>query len=318
MTLSARADVPSTRSSPVSCFALLATVLLAGLPVPAQADSALHRRLRPLDGVRLGFRALGRRLVGRRWILRLHGEQRRDRERCRSRTLPSRPAPRYPRPTSPCVPPSSCRRRTHVLLLDRGAGCSPTARPTGAGPGSTPTAGCTAQVVRVSGGSERMLGVSLATDGLGRPAGDRRAPGHRHQPGGRQEQVLRSPAATRPTGRSTSSDSASARIGPPARSACTPTTRGGATDDASHDGLLGLGGERDVGTVPPATPSTPTQRRAASGSHGSAAVGTTAYAVPSGAVFVATSGNDANAGTSTSPVRTVTKALTKVQGVARS
>ncbi len=47
---------------------------------------------------------------------------------------------------------------------------------------------------------------------------------------------------------------------------------------------------------------------------GSASVGSTAYRPPSGAIFVATSGNDNARGTQTAPVRTIAKALGLVSG----
>ena len=59
--------------------------------------------------------------------------------------------------------------------------------------------------------------------------------------------------------------------------------------------------------TPPAPPGSPTS------GHGSAPVGSTSYSVPADAVFVATNGSDSAAGTQASPVRTVTKALTKVR-----
>jgi parallel beta-helix repeat protein len=62
-------------------------------------------------------------------------------------------------------------------------------------------------------------------------------------------------------------------------------------------------------TPPPVVPAVPTPTPS---TRGSAAVGTTSYPVPSNAVFVSTSGNDGAAGTQAAPVRTVTKALTKV------
>ncbi|SDR75785.1 parallel beta-helix repeat (two copies) [Friedmanniella luteola] len=66
--------------------------------------------------------------------------------------------------------------------------------------------------------------------------------------------------------------------------------------------------------APPAPPvvAKPTATPAASGKHGAAAVGSTAYPVPSNAVFVSTSGSDSASGSKSAPVRTVTKALTKV------
>jgi parallel beta-helix repeat protein len=67
----------------------------------------------------------------------------------------------------------------------------------------------------------------------------------------------------------------------------------------------------------PSAPATPAQAAPAASTstgHGSAAIGSTSYAVPSGAVFVATNGNDASAGTAGAPLRTVTKALSKVKG----
>lgn len=62
--------------------------------------------------------------------------------------------------------------------------------------------------------------------------------------------------------------------------------------------------------APPAAPAAP----AATTSGGSAAVGSTKYAVPSGAVFVSPSGSDAASGSQSAPVKTVTKALTKAKG----
>lgn len=46
--------------------------------------------------------------------------------------------------------------------------------------------------------------------------------------------------------------------------------------------------------------------------HGAAPIGSTSYPVPASAVFVSTSGSDSAPGTRSAPVRTVTKALTKV------
>jgi parallel beta-helix repeat protein len=72
----------------------------------------------------------------------------------------------------------------------------------------------------------------------------------------------------------------------------------------------------DTASTPPPAPPAPEapEEPASSGSTGtgSAAVGTTSYAVPSGAVFVSPSGNDAAAGTSGAPLKTVTKAIAKV------
>jgi parallel beta-helix repeat protein len=74
--------------------------------------------------------------------------------------------------------------------------------------------------------------------------------------------------------------------------------------------------------VPAAAPVAPptTQDPPASGtssplrsSYGSAAVGSTSYAVPSGAVFVSTSGSDSGDGSAAKPFATVTKAITKVR-----
>ncbi len=67
-------------------------------------------------------------------------------------------------------------------------------------------------------------------------------------------------------------------------------------------------------TPPPTAPPTPAPNPAPSGSRGSVAVGSTKYPVPSGAIFVATNGSDSNAGTQSAPVKTVTKAITKVPG----
>lgn len=66
--------------------------------------------------------------------------------------------------------------------------------------------------------------------------------------------------------------------------------------------------------APPAPPvvTTPVASPAPSGKRGAATIGTTAYPVPSNAVFVSSSGSDAGTGSVSSPVRTVTKALTKV------
>ena len=102
----------------------------------------------------------------------------------------------------------------------------------------------------------------------------------------------------------------------------------------SAAGAVGAGGENAVGNAavtlvtkslsattdatvtPPATDPPPPAGEGATSTGstgtGSAAVGTTSYAVPSGAVFVSPSGNDANAGTSAAPVKTVTKAISKV------
>lgn len=59
-------------------------------------------------------------------------------------------------------------------------------------------------------------------------------------------------------------------------------------------------------------PTTPTTPAATTTSHGAATIGTASYSVPSNAVYVSASGSDSAAGTKAAPVRTVTKALTKV------
>ncbi len=72
-----------------------------------------------------------------------------------------------------------------------------------------------------------------------------------------------------------------------------------------------LAGSYQSSTPPPPPPPPAPVVTPAAGDRGSAAVGSTSYPVPAGAVFVATSGNDAAAGTQSAPLRTVTKALTK-------
>ena len=57
------------------------------------------------------------------------------------------------------------------------------------------------------------------------------------------------------------------------------------------------------------TPTTPTPATGGAAAAGSVAVGSASYAVPSGAVHVTTSGNDAAAGTATAPVRTIARAI---------
>lgn len=63
-----------------------------------------------------------------------------------------------------------------------------------------------------------------------------------------------------------------------------------------------------------ATPVSPAQAATArpASSAGSVAVGSTTYAVPSGAVFVAPSGNDTSAGSQSAPLRTITRAIAVV------
>ncbi len=63
----------------------------------------------------------------------------------------------------------------------------------------------------------------------------------------------------------------------------------------------------------PVTPSEPEEAPLPLPTHGSVPVGTASYAVPSGAVFVSTSGSDAGTGTESSPLATVTKALSKAK-----
>jgi parallel beta-helix repeat protein len=58
-------------------------------------------------------------------------------------------------------------------------------------------------------------------------------------------------------------------------------------------------------TTPPVTPTPPTQ----SGGVGSAAIGTTTYPIPAGAIIVSPSGNDSNKGTSAAPLRTLNRAV---------
>ncbi|MCW2527862.1 MAG: putative sortase-sorted surface protein [Pseudonocardiales bacterium] len=57
--------------------------------------------------------------------------------------------------------------------------------------------------------------------------------------------------------------------------------------------------------APPVTPTPPTQ----SGGVGSAAIGTTTYPIPSGAIIVSPSGSDSNKGTAAAPLRTLTRAV---------
>lgn len=61
-----------------------------------------------------------------------------------------------------------------------------------------------------------------------------------------------------------------------------------------------------AGTAPTPAPSPPP---ATTSGAGSASVGTTAYAVPSNAIFVAVNGSDASTGTQSAPLRTVQKAV---------
>lgn len=63
--------------------------------------------------------------------------------------------------------------------------------------------------------------------------------------------------------------------------------------------------------APAPTTSTAAPPPVSNGSRGSAAVGSTTYAVPSGALFVSPSGNDASAGTSGAPLLTVSAAVAK-------
>ena len=128
---------------------------------------------------------------------------------------------------------------------------------------------------------------------------------------------------TEPGWQATYADTAASRIttagavgagGESAISNTTAVTLVTTSISASDDG--------SAGSVPPSSPtSSPTSNPPAPGGGatttgstgtGSAAVGSTSYAVPSNAVFVATSGNDANAGTISAPVQTVTKAISKV------
>src|SRR6478752_6122268 len=59
------------------------------------------------------------------------------------------------------------------------------------------------------------------------------------------------------------------------------------------------------------TTTAPPQSSGGGGSAGSAAVGSTSYPVPLGALFVAPSGSDNAAGTQAAPLRTVAKAVLK-------
>ncbi|MFN8168668.1 MAG: right-handed parallel beta-helix repeat-containing protein [Candidatus Nanopelagicales bacterium] len=61
-----------------------------------------------------------------------------------------------------------------------------------------------------------------------------------------------------------------------------------------------------------AVSATPVKPGRASASAGAAALGSTSYAVPAGAVFVATNGSDANAGSQAAPVATVSRAVALV------
>lgn len=61
-----------------------------------------------------------------------------------------------------------------------------------------------------------------------------------------------------------------------------------------------------------AVSATPVRAARASAGAGAPALGTTRYAIPTGAVFVATTGSDSNAGTIAAPVATVTKALSLI------
>lgn len=69
-------------------------------------------------------------------------------------------------------------------------------------------------------------------------------------------------------------------------------------------------GEEGAAAPPPTE--VPSDTPTGTAGRGSAPVGSTSYPVPSGAVFVATNGNDGNAGTSGAPLKTVTKAISKV------